>query len=154
MSRRRFMLGALAHVVVVPRFAQAQTQDPTPTSTDIPTLEATPSDDPAPLPAPQADSYMEEGKVSYYARFFSGRKTANGERFNPKALTMAHKTLSFGTRVQVTNLGNGRSVVVRVNDRGPRHADRVADLSLAAAQAIGMGKQGIVVARLEILMPT
>lgn len=92
-----------------------------------------------------------EGRVSYLARKFKGRKTASGERFNPNALTMAHNTLPFGTMVRVTNLNNGKSVQVRVNDRGPYAADRVADLSHAAARALDMLRAGVAQARLEVL---
>lgn len=98
---------------------------------------------------PTADTW--EGKVSYLARKFTGHKTASGERFNPNALTMAHKTLPFGTVVRVTNLRNGKTVHVRVNDRGPFVAGRVADLSLAAARALDMLHAGVAQARLEVL---
>jgi rare lipoprotein A len=70
---------------------------------------------------------------------YHGKKTASGERFNTYALTAAHRTRAFGSHVTVTNLGNGRSVVVRLNDRGPFVAGRCIDLSRAAANAIGMG---------------
>ena len=77
--------------------------------------------------------------------------TANGEIFDKNELTMAHNKLPFGSRVRVTNLNNGRSVIVRVNDRGPFVAGRVGDLSRAAAEEIGMVDHGVVVARLEVL---
>ncbi len=70
---------------------------------------------------------------------YHGRKTASGERFNTYAMTAAHKTRAFGSRVTVTNLGTGRAVVVRISDRGPHIAGRCIDLSHAAANAIGMG---------------
>lgn len=92
-----------------------------------------------------------EGKVSYLASKFTRRKTANGERFNPNALTMAHKTLAFGTLVRVTNPLNGKSVQVRVNDRGPFVADRVADLSHAAARQLDLLRLGVAHVQLEIL---
>jgi rare lipoprotein A len=79
------------------------------------------------------------GDASYYASFFSGRKTSSGERYDPHKLTAANRRLPFGTRLRVTRLDNGRSVVVRVNDRGPfgkRH--RILDLSEAAAEQLGM----------------
>jgi rare lipoprotein A len=78
----------------------------------------------------------QSGIASYYA--YSGRHTASGEPMTPGALTAAHRTLPFGTMVRVTNDSTGRSVVVRINDRGPFVAGRVIDLSPAAAQAIGM----------------
>jgi len=86
-----------------------------------------------------------------YGKDFAGRKTASGERFDPKALTMAHRTLPFGTRVRVTNLENQRSVEVVVNDRGPFVSGRIADLSEAAARRIGMTSDGVVEALLDIV---
>ena len=91
------------------------------------------------------------GLVTFYGREFAGSITASGEPFDPEALTMAHNTLAFGTRVRVTNLRNSRSVEVRVNDRGPFGEKRVADLSLAAARALGMVRRGIIEAKLEVL---
>ena len=78
------------------------------------------------------------GVASWYGPGFHGRTTANGERFNTHALTAAHRTLPFGTKVRVTNNSNGRSVVVRINDRGPYVGGRVIDLSNASARAIGL----------------
>ena len=80
----------------------------------------------------------QSGIASWYGGKFHGRKTANGERFNTNAMTAAHKTLPFGTRVRVTNNRNGRSVVVRINDRGPFVRGRVIDLSRASAHALGL----------------
>lgn len=80
----------------------------------------------------------QEGIASWYGPGFHGRPTASGERFNANALTAAHRTLPLGSRVLVTNRHTGRSVVVRVNDRGPFIAGRIIDLSRAAARAIGM----------------
>ena len=105
----------------------------------------------AAAPAAASIGDASEGKVAYYGRKFAGRKTANGERFNPGALTMAHKTLPFGTLVRVTNLKNNKSVVVRVNDRGPFGADRVGDLSQAAAGKLRMLKSGVINAKLEVV---
>lgn len=82
------------------------------------------------------------GIASYYGQAFAGRRTASGERFNPGQLTAAHKTLPFGTLVQVTNPRNGKSVTVRINDRGPYARDRSIDLSLAAAKQIGLVATG------------
>jgi rare lipoprotein A len=94
-----------------------------------------------------------QGKVAHYGAKFNGRKTASGEVFNSQAMTMAHKTLPFGTRVKVTNVANSKSVVVRVNDRGPSSPDRIGDLSTGAARKIGMTKAGVVEARLQVLAP-
>jgi len=96
-------------------------------------------------------SAAEAGRLAWYGNKFAGRRTASGERFDPNALTMAHKTLPFGTRVKVTNLDNERSVVVRVNDRGPTQPDRVGDVSHAAAKRLGMLRAGVVDARLEVV---
>ena len=82
------------------------------------------------------------GGASWYGPGFHGKRTANGERFNTHALTAAHKTLPFGSRVRVTNERTGRSVVVRINDRGPFVGGRVIDLSKAAAQAVGISGVG------------
>lgn len=79
------------------------------------------------------------GVASWYGPGFQGHKTASGQRFNTGSLTAAHKTLSFGTKVKVTNLTNGRSVFVTINDRGPFVRGRIIDLSNAAKNAIGMG---------------
>lgn len=100
-----------------------------------------------------ATSKQERGRVSMYGSELLGRKTASGEPFDPTALTMAHRTLPFGTRVRVTNLENRRSVEVVVNDRGPFVAGRVADLSEAAARRIGMLAGGVVEALLDVVQP-
>ncbi len=80
------------------------------------------------------------GKASWYKM---GTTTASGERFRPNGLTAAHRTLPFGTRVRVKNLRNGKSVVVRINDRGPFHASRIIDVSKGAAQKIGLIRAGV-----------
>jgi rare lipoprotein A len=94
---------------------------------------------------------VQEGIVSWYGAAFHDRRTASGERFDADALTMAHPSLPFGTRVKVTNLRNGRSIVVRVNDRGPFVGRRIADLSQAAAEELGMMRRGVAKARIEVL---
>jgi rare lipoprotein A len=91
------------------------------------------------------------GIASYYAEEFQGRKTANGEVFDMNALTAAHRTLPFNARVKVTNRENGKSVVVRINDRGPFKDNRVIDLSLSAAKAIGMIGTGTAPVILEVI---
>lgn len=90
------------------------------------------------------------GSASYYHDSLAGRKTANGERYNPRAMTAAHRTLPFGTRLKVTNLANGRSVFVTVNDRGPYAKGRILDLSRAAAEKLGFIKQGHTRVRIEV----
>ncbi|HUG62447.1 MAG TPA: septal ring lytic transglycosylase RlpA family protein [Methylomirabilota bacterium] len=91
------------------------------------------------------------GTASWYGGWFHGRQTANGERYDMNKLTAAHKTLPFGTKVRVTNSRNGRSVVVRINDRGPFVGKRVIDLSRGAAKAVGMIESGLAPVRIEIL---
>jgi rare lipoprotein A len=85
-------------------------------------------------------SALTTGWASYYK---SGHRTANGERFNPSGLTAAHRSLPFGTKVKVTNLKTGKSVIVRINDRGPFVKGRVIDLSLGAAKLIGLTRSGV-----------
>ena len=89
---------------------------------------------------------VQRGHASWYGPGFHGRLTANGERFNTRALTAAHRTLPFGTRVRVVNQKTGRSVVVRINDRGPFIRGRIIDLAHNAAQKIGMS--GVAAVRL------
>ena len=87
---------------------------------------------------------VQNGRASWYGPGFHGRKTASGETFNTNDLTAAHRTLPFGTRVRVVNKRTGKSVVVRINDRGPYAHGRVIDLSKASAQAIGISGVGSV----------
>lgn len=82
------------------------------------------------------------GEASYYASSFAGRRTASGEIYSPAAMTAAHRTAPFDSFIRVRNLGNGREVTVRVNDRGPHAKGRVIDLSLAAAKVIGLQRSG------------
>ena len=91
------------------------------------------------------------GAASWYGPKFHGRLTANGERFDMDGLTAAHRTLPFGTKVRVTNARNGKSVVVRINDRGPFAGHRVLDLSREAARTIGLMKQGVGNVKIEVL---
>ena len=94
------------------------------------------------------------GRASYYGRELAGNPTASGERFDPTELTAAHRTLPLGTRVRVTHARTGESVVVRVNDRGPFHGDRVIDVSRAAADSIGLTRSGTAEVELERLPKT
>ncbi|NOZ62072.1 MAG: septal ring lytic transglycosylase RlpA family protein [Calditrichaeota bacterium] len=93
----------------------------------------------------------QQGKASYYADSFKGNKTANGEIYDPKKFTAAHRTLPFGTRVRVTNLFNDKSVVVRINDRGPFIKSRIIDLSRAAAEQLGIIDSGVAEVLIEVL---
>ena len=95
--------------------------------------------------------FASSGVASYYGPGFHGRRTANGETFNMHAMTAAHRTLPFGTLIKVTNLSNGKSTIVRVNDRGPYVGNRVIDLSVAAAKQIGSTHSGVAQVSLEIV---
>ncbi|WP_379921051.1 septal ring lytic transglycosylase RlpA family protein [Erythrobacter sp. R86502] len=132
--------------------AEAESMTPSPaTSAAIveivpvqPAPEAAPmqaSDDNTAASAP-VETRLGRGSASYYAARFNGRRTASGERFDNSAMTAAHRTLPFGTRLRVTNPANGRSVVVRVNDRGPFTRGRLIDVSRAAADELGMVARG------------
>lgn len=96
-------------------------------------------------------NYSESGIASYYAHKYQGRLTANGERFDMYAMTAAHKTLPFDTRVRVFNVNNGRSVLVRINDRGPFIEGRIIDLSYSAFAGIADHRDGLADVVLEIL---
>lgn len=100
-------------------------------------------------PPPEARRGGEVGLASYYGGEFQGRRTASGSRYDMHALTCAHPTAPFGTRLRVTDLESGRSVVVTVNDRGPFAPGRVIDLSLAAARQLGMVRRGVVRVRVD-----
>lgn len=91
------------------------------------------------------------GFASYYADEFHGRQTANGETFDMNAMTAAHKTLPFGTICRVTNLENGKSVLVRINDRGPFVKERIIDLSKGAAGKIGAINSGVIKVKIEVI---
>lgn len=91
------------------------------------------------------------GMASYYGNELAGNRTASGERFNPSQLTAAHRSLPFGSRVRVTNISNGDSVIVRINDRGPFSHGRIIDVSHAAAREIGMHRSGTARVKLALL---
>ena len=91
------------------------------------------------------------GRASWYGKVFQGKRTASGERFNTRDLTAAHRTLPLGSRVLVTNLKNGRSVVVRINDRGPVIRSRMLDMSYGTALALDVGKDGVVEVRVDVI---
>jgi rare lipoprotein A len=157
MKFSRIALGvAFAFAVSAHGLAFAQGAASAPAAAPAPVMAPAPAAAPAaaaPMAAGGAD--VSEGKIAHYGRKFAGRRTASGERFNPAALTLAHNSLPFGTKVRITNLANKRSVVARVNDRGPSTPGRIADLSTAAARRIGMLRAGIVEAKLEVVsMPT
>ena len=115
---------------------------------------------PSPPPAPAASpgpalagavGETQTGLAAYYSRRLQGGRTASGERFNNGALTTAHQTLPFGTKVRVTNLKNNRSVMLRVNDRGPTQPNRVLDVSRAAAERLGFVRTGLTEVKVEVI---
>lgn len=106
---------------------------------------------PAAPALPIAVRSVSTGEASWYGPGFYGNRTANGELFRPGTLTAAHRTLPFGTKVRVTNLWNGRSAIVRINDRGPFHGRRVIDLAHGAASQLGLISSGIAQVKLEVL---
>jgi rare lipoprotein A len=91
------------------------------------------------------------GHASWYGEQFADRPTASGERYNPDKLTGAHRTLPLGSKVRVTNLQNGRSVLVTINDRGPYARRRAIDLSYGAARVLGMVRRGVARVRIELV---
>jgi rare lipoprotein A len=117
---------------------------------------AAPVYEPAPVYVLETEAEPEVLKVltgvaSYYASSLAGRRTASGERYDPRSLVAAHRQLPFGTRLRVTNPANGRSVEVRVIDRGPFTRGRVLDLSRSAAEELGMIRRGVASVRIEVL---
>jgi rare lipoprotein A len=99
-----------------------------------------------------AGETIEEGLATWYGKELAGRKTASGEPFDPSAMTAAHRRLRFGTWVEVVRVDDGRSVRVRITDRGPfGHSDRIIDLSRGAADKLGMIKAGVVRVRLRVV---
>ncbi len=98
--------------------------------------------------------HVEKGLASWYGKKFHGRKTSSGERYNMYAMTAAHKTLPLPTYARVTNVKNGRSIVVRVNDRGPFHGKRIIDLSYVAARKLGVVKTGTAMVEVRAIDPS
>jgi rare lipoprotein A len=116
-----------------------------------PSAPASPLADAQPLTDDGVDvaDFHQIGRASWYGRFFHGRRTANGERFDMHAMTAAHRTLPLGSYVRVTNPANSRSVIVRINDRGPYARGRVIDLSMAAAAMLDMRHSGTARVKIE-----
>ncbi|MGL4230979.1 MAG: septal ring lytic transglycosylase RlpA family protein [Casimicrobium sp.] len=134
--------------------------------TFVASAQTAPAPAPAPVPAPAAAVVEKKapvavnaantgdvvtGKAAWYGKKFNGRKTASGQRYNAAALTAASNTLPFGTLVRVTNMKNKKSVVVRINDRGPSQPDRIIDLSRAAAAKIGMLRSGVAEVEVKVI---
>ena len=158
---RLTMLGILAWGLHAPVMAKPQPSKP-PQVQDSSSTDNSAEDVPAGKHKPVARSaktskhvkkvFRQTGRASWYGISSTrGLRTASGEPFDPEALTGAHPTLPFGTRVKVTNLRNGRSANIRINDRGPFVPDRISDVSYAAAHALGMMARGTARVRLEVI---
>lgn len=108
---------------------------------------------PSTVPTPTPSTIIGTGLASWYGAKHHGKRTASGEIFDQKKFTAAHRTLPWGSIVKVTNLDNGKSVEVRINDRGPFSKGRIIDVSRAAARALGMVESGVSPVRMELLVP-
>lgn len=95
--------------------------------------------------------YVETGKASFYANLHQSKKTASGEIYDHNLITAAHKTLPFGTKVRVTNINNGKTVVVKINDRGPFVKGRILDLSRSAFSSIASTSSGVIEVKIEVI---
>lgn len=146
---RRSLTIAGAMLAIVVGMASAQSVAPA----DHPSQAATPAPVPPDQPAAKVHRHhwYQLGVASWYGRFFQGKTTASGQPYNEYAMTCAHRTLPLGSVLKVTNLRNHKSVVVRVNDRGPMPESRVIDLSYAAAYSLGFSERGIAPVKVELL---
>jgi resuscitation-promoting factor RpfB len=117
-------------------------------ASSAPAASPTPRSTPSPSPAPRRTERSQTGEASRYADRFAGESTANGETYDPAALTAAHRTLPFGTKVKVTNRANGKQVTVRINDRGPFVEGRIIDLSRVAFESIASSSAGVIDVRI------
>jgi rare lipoprotein A len=152
MKLRRLSLALAVAAALISTHTVAQTPAaPAPAAAQSPATAPAPAATPAAATPAPAAAGVEQGKIAWYGRKFAGRRTASGEAYNPDALTMAHKSLPFGTKVKVTNLANKKSVELRVNDRGPTQADRIGDVSVAGAQRLGMVRAGVVDAEVAVV---
>lgn len=124
--------------------------DTLPQAKSPPTEPAIAPNPPTPVAEPTSDAWTQSGEASYYSRSRIFRRTASGERFDDRAMTAAHLTLPLGTRVKVTNLANGRSVVVTINDRPAQTNPRVIDLARGAAARLGMMGAGLANVQLSL----
>lgn len=145
--RRTGFLATFVMAIALPAAGLAEADTPTIDEVAAPLADQTSEPD-LPVLAP-----IGGGMASYYGRELAGARTASGQRFDPAGFTAAHRTLPFGTRVQVTNPATGDSVVVTINDRGPFHGNRVIDLSEAAARRIGIARTGSGKVQLAVLQP-
>jgi rare lipoprotein A len=138
------LLAALVATTALGGVAVAIAADPAPAPTAAaPTAPAPTIAAPAAATPKVTTSTAETGLAAVYSDKLQGRKTASGERYDRSRLTAAHKTLPFGTQLKVTNVKNNKTIVVRINDRGPVQAGRILDLSPTAARAIGIGRLGM-----------
>jgi len=162
--RSLFLLGGFALLLSGSSNANPVLATKSPAIPEIPATKSvalrnveTPGSEPEALKKPAAPALpfavrsVSTGEASWYGPGFYGNRTANGELFRPGTLTAAHRTLPFGTKVRVTNLWNGRSAIVRINDRGPFHGRRVIDLAHGAASQLGLISSGIAQVKLEVL---
>lgn len=143
---RRFALVAGAVLVTLPGLTANRSADRPVKAEQQP---ATP--DKGPTPQKPRHHWYQIGRASWYGKLFQGQETASGENFDMNAMTCAHRTLPLGSLVKVTNLRNHKSVVVRVNDRGPLPTNRVVDLSYGAARFLGFTGRGTAPVRLDLI---
>ena len=141
---------AVASLVALSACAPS-TPDPAKQAPSGPTVSRTPSDSPPRVPTPPAVPLSQEGIASWYGPGFHGKKTTSGTVYDQHGMTAAHQTLPLGSSVQVTNLTNGKSVTVLINDRGPFVKNRVIDLSYAAARAVDMIRPGTAPVRVDVV---
>ncbi|HUY80291.1 MAG TPA: septal ring lytic transglycosylase RlpA family protein [Acidobacteriaceae bacterium] len=106
------------------------------------------------LPPTPVHQWTQTGRASWYGKLFQGKETASGEDYNMNAMTCAHRSLPLGSLVKVTNLRNHKSVILRVNDRGPVPPSRIIDLSYAAARSLGFASKGLAPVRVVLLSTT
>ena len=156
-SVSRTLAALAAAMIAAATFAQAPAPATTPAApaapapaTPAPATPAPATPAPAAAPAAKAGESM-EGLAAVYSDKLNGHKTASGQALKQSALTAAHPSLPFGTQVKVTNTKNNKSVVVRINDRGPTQAGRVIDLTSAAAAKIGIGKKAMAPVKLDVV---
>lgn len=132
--------------------SHADTPPPAPQAATVTTEPIEPAEPAQSAPPDQSSEVVERGQAGWYGDRYHGRKTASGERFDQHALTAAHRTLPFGTMVEVKNLDNGRTVTVRINDRGPfGRKTRIIDVSRAAAGELDMVRSGVAPVELRIV---
>lgn len=145
---RRSLTIAGAMLAIVMGVASAQTVAPADHPSNAASAAAQPD---KPSVKARRHHWYQFGVASWYGRFFQGKTTASGQPYDEYAMTCAHRTLPLGSVLKVTNLRNNKTVVVRVNDRGPMPQDRVIDLSYAAAQDLGFSQRGVAPVKVELL---